>query len=331
MKFSAFRTTITIATSSALLVAGCGGGASGDASAPAPDRNARINSANAANVGAQAYWALDFLNSQINAAVLNVASATDEDLSSKLCKVKNEATGSYEIRGSSKRAIDTATNTVTLTDVNCDNGVWVSNGTQTIKLSNLNGTDPFHDAAWQGTLTITFDYRTSIDPTFNSWISSQSGDLSVEYVQTAPNVGTFKATNNSLQSRFDVSAGGSAVIRNISQLDYTGKIDSSGLNTLSADFTLQGSFGALGTTSYGIKKTTTEFARQISTDHILGKPYQGAMIVKATDNSSLTLTAAPTEAQLAVDWNGDNVIDSTATQTWDNLGSLANPIYMLTH
>ncbi len=319
MTSSASRTVIAFAAASAFLLTGCGGGGSGgNSNAPAPDRNAQINQANASNVGAQAYWALDFLNNQINLAVLNVASATDNDYSSKLCP----------LGGSSKRT-GTGTNTVTLTDINCDNGAWVSNGTQTITLSNLKG-DPFHDSAWEGTLTITFDYRTSLDPTFNTWTSFQTGDLTVQYKQTAPTIGTFQATNSLLQTGFEVAAGGASVVRNISQLVYNGQIDSSRLNTFSADFKLQGKFGTLGTASYDIKKTTTEFQRQISIDQVAGKPSQGIMIIKGADNSSLTFTATnTTSAGLAVDWNNDSVIDSTASETWDNLSSLANPLKML--
>ncbi|MGE5652093.1 MAG: hypothetical protein ACM34A_18010 [Bacillota bacterium] len=321
MTSSASRAAMAFAAASALLLAGCGGGGGGTSNAPAPDRNAQVNQANASNVGAQAYWALDLLNNQINLSVLNVAAAADADYSAQLCT----------LGGSSKRTVDTGTNTVTLTDAKCDNGAWVSNGTQTIKLSDLTG-DPFHDTAWEGTLTITFDYRTSLDPTFNTWTSSQTGDLTVHYKQTAPNVGTFQATNTQLQTSFEVAAGGASVVRNISHLAYSGEINSSGLNTFNADFTLQGKFGALGTTSYDIKKTSTAFQRQISSEHVAGKPTQGVMIIKAPDNASLTFTAMDTtSAQLAVDWNNDSVIDSSTSVTWDNLSSLANPIKMLTN
>lgn len=316
MKFSAYRAAIALAAAFALLLAGCGGGG-GESTGPAPDRNAAIKSANVSNVAAQAYWALDLLNNQINAGVRNVALATNADFSLQLCSLDGKTA-----KGSSTRTVDTATNTVTLTDVNCDNGVWVSNGTQTIKLSNIEKGDPFHDPVWKGTLTISFDFHTTFDPL----TASQTGDLVIIYDQTAPNVGTFYVTNNKLQSR--LASGSLAVERNISNLLYTGSIAASGLNTFNANFTLAGSFGKLGATSYDVK-TMTDFKRQI-TNQAAGKPLQGVLIATAPDKSALTLTPVDaTIARLEVDWNGDNVIDSSTTASWDTLGTLGSAINML--
>lgn len=325
MKFSAYRTAIALIFFSAFLLSGCGGGSGGSSTTLAPDRNATINSANADMVSAQAYWALTFLNEQINSSIGIVEKVTDADLSSKYCSTDNGVT----IKGSRKLKVDTVNNIVTVTDDHCDNGFWTSNSTTIVKLSNLAGVNPINDGAspWQGTLTISLNIQ--LNANFYSQTEQQNCDLVVEYDHnyTTPNVDTFHVTNASLE--WQHIEGSSTVDRKISNANYTGSIDAFGLNTLNANFSLSGNFGKLGTPRYDIS-TKTDFKRQIASDQTLGTPTQGTMTVTAPDKSTLIFAAVDaTNARRDVDWNGDNVIDSGNTVSWDTLGHWGNAFYLL--
>lgn len=311
MKFSAFHAPTVLAAASVLLLAACGGGGGGTSTGPAPDRNATIKSANAKDVGAQTYAVVDFLNQQITNSAAEVTNPTNADLSASRCPQG----------GSASRTV--GSNTVTLQYSNCDDGFQVIDGSAVIQLSNVQN-DRFHDPAWSATLSITFNnlvFKLNKDlASLINIVSTETGNLTVAYTQTAPNQGSFQATSNSLQWR--LTSGNSVIERNISLREYSGSIDASNLVKFNTKLTLSGPLGKLGTVSYDIA-TKTEFLRQYAGSTGYKNPSQGAMIVTAADKSSLTLTALDTtSAKLEVDWNGDNAVDDNISTTWSELNSL---------
>lgn len=317
MKFSAYSAAIALAASSVLFLAGCGGGGDGSTTAdPESKSNAAIKSSNAKNIGAHAYAVVDFLNQQISSSTIEVTDPTSGDLSKDRC--------SDPSLGGATRTVDPSTDTVTIKFTNCDDGVWIKSGTVTIQVSNDPGGARFQNQAWSGKLSMNFDVSFKLNATWAALMqmdstSSEKGDLTIDYIQTAPNVGQFQATNTALQWR--ITSGTSLIERNISHLAYTGSTDASGANNFNVGFTLLGNLGSLGSVKYDVK-TKTDFMRQASTKGLLN-PTKGALMVTASDKSSLTLTAIDTSAVgLGVDWNGDNIIDKNIPTSWTELNTL---------
>ncbi|HJU49813.1 MAG TPA: hypothetical protein VJ575_03595 [Pseudogulbenkiania sp.] len=317
MTSSASRASIAFTAATTFLLGGCGGGGgNGDSNTPSLDRNAAIKSANAKDVAANAYSVVDFLNRQITSSVTDVTDSASADLSDKRCKDHTP--------GGATREVDPTTNTVVINYNNCDDGVWIKNGKITIQVSGDPNGDRFQNQAWSGTLAITFGINFKLNSEWSALIlmestSSETGDLTVTYSQTAPNVGTYKASNSTLQ--WSLTTGSSTVVRNISMLDYIGSTEASNLNKIqTASFNLSGNLGRLGPVEYDVK-TNTGFIREVSSEGFKN-PSQGAMTIVAKDKSSLTLTAADaTSVGLDLDWNGDNAIDEKISTTWNDLNS----------
>lgn len=338
MKFSTLKSSLTLSVCSVLLVAACGGGGSSEGGNSTTASTVNFN--NAKDVAAQAYAASESVSAQ---------SGASGELAGSLVTGVTLHSGRSGVIGTSLRQLyrgldaQTAGNLVTGVETTeaCTNGGTISvsatvanegqvsngdslsittngcvegdvklNGGIRFTFSNLTGTiGP--DTTWSATLAIVYSNLTT---EVNGEVLRVNGDLTVGYVQTNSLIAKASASSSSLQVTY-TSNGETIVDYTLSSLNCEATINSSSY-THRADYTVSGKLGNLGNTSYTVT-TNTRFEGNAG-----AFPSKGSMTVKATDNTSLTLTAVDsTNVRIDLDTNGDGGIDQTINTTWDDLAS----------
>lgn len=183
------------------------------------------------------------------------------------------------------------------------------NGSVHISVPSLNGT-PSSTSAWSGTFGVTFTNFTFDD---GSDVDGLNGDISLSFNQTAPGTASFGISGNSLN--LTDTRGGATVERTLSAFSSAGSV-ASDVFTYRTSFTLSGNASALaiGNGPYTVN-TTTDFVQQRRS-----APSAGVLVVRASDNSSLTLTTVDTtNVNIGADLTGDGVVDQTLPTTWREL------------
>lgn len=316
MTSSASRAVIALATVSAFLLTACGGGGGNESTVQTdpPGTTAVIKLANASDVGAQAYLAIQDVNRQIFniITVANTISGSSLPDPHAACPYGGTET-------------PTVTNdTIKLVDVGCVKGRLLDSidlsfdGTTTINLSNVNGTRSA-TTAWNGHLDVAFSNVTVTLTLINGSntsinVGSMNGNLAIDYEQKQSSGGVvknFTASSNSLQlpsSLYSPVTG-----RTITATNLHGSIGVSPPDTFGTDnIVVSGKSSNLGNFTYAVK-TTTDFLQ--AGDY----PSQGNMTVTASDNSSLTFKVIDTSnLELKVDRN-DGKINSPQTVAWSDL------------
>lgn len=323
---------------SAAMITGCGGGGGGDSGGGTTTVTAAtstISSSNAPDVAANAVNASNGISQSGSVSSLitgvtvdagNAASAglINTSLQQMYKVLANQsaaslvagvtATQSYPCTngGSISATVNEAVtgtlssgDSVAVTATQCIEGSLTLNGGFSVSFSNLSGT-PGTATAWSGALGLNFK---NFSITEGGEAALANGDMALSINQLGYNNATASISGNSLQ--LSLSRSGAVVIdRTLSAYSYTGTVQSS-LETYSVNFTMTGDFKSAGNGAYGVT-TTTPF-KQISGAY----PYQGALKVAGSGNTSVTLTALDsTSVRLDIDKNGDGVTDETVNTTW---------------
>jgi hypothetical protein len=217
------------------------------------------------------------------------------------CSGGGSVTVSYTVTSTSTI---TAGDTLTIATNNCVDSGSTLNGSMTVTFNAFTGTFS-STGAWSGSLTYNFA-NTVI--TTGSDSTAVDGDMSMSYNQSSYQVASYSVSGNSLQTTTVTS--GTSTSRTISTYSYTGT-RSGNLYTFTPNFTISGSLGKLGNTSFSVT-TLTAFKQNGSS-----YPYEGVMKITATDNTSVTLTAIDsTSVKLDIDSDGDGTTNQTNTITW---------------
>jgi hypothetical protein len=330
----------TAVLGSALLLAACGGSDSATTSAPATPAStttmsaSSINSSNMKDIAANALHASGGLNLQSNAATgsgtssgtnltgpgVAVASANQlqtaqtaqavSQLPTITLNCNQGGTATLQLNTASRSRISSGDN-LSLNANNCVQNTDRVNGGVNINVTNLTGT-PSSTSVWNAALGITFTNFTFDD---GRGFDGLNGDLALSFNQTAPRIATFGLTSNSL-TLVDTRPG-STVQRTLTAFSTTGSVNSN-VFTYRTNFTLAGdNIPALGSGTFTVN-TTKDFVQQRGS-----APSEGALVVKASDNTSLTLTTVDSSTvNIAADTTGDGVVDSTFATTWTELKSL---------
>jgi hypothetical protein len=329
----------TAVLGSTLILAACGGSDSTMSSAPATPAfttttsASSINSANMKDIAANALHASGGLNKESNAAaspgtssstnltgpgvavasVNQLQTAQTAQAASQFPTVtvncNQGGTATIQLNTASRSRISTGDN-LSISGNNCVQGTDRLDGTVSINVAGLTGT-PSSTSVWNAALGITFTNFTFDD---GRGFDGLNGDLALTFNQTAPRVATFGLTSNSL-TLVD-NREGSTVERKLTAFSTTGFVNSN-VFTYRTNFTLAGqNIPALGSGTFTVN-TTKDFVQQRGS-----APSEGVLIVKASDNTSLTLTTIDsTTVNIAADTTGDGVVDSTFATSWTELES----------
>ncbi|RJG07671.1 hypothetical protein D3870_18215 [Noviherbaspirillum cavernae] len=340
MKSSFLKFPALLAASSAILLSACGGGGGGDAPAASSSQQAStITVANANDVAAQTYAASNSLNDQVSGSAGMVIGVSVETHSTGLLNaamqqlyraldakpaamaVGVEATNTINCSGGGTlsfayKVTDTATitsgDTVAISASNCVEDGARLNGGLTITFASASGT-PSPSSAWSAAMTMKF---ANLAITGNGVTDTANGDITLSYSRTAAGAETFSATGASLQTGTTKSSGTAS--RTMSNYEYSGDVTPADLYTYRDNFTITGNLPRLGSNVTYTVKTLTDF-KQLGNAY----PHQGAMIVTASDKTSLTFTVLNnTSVQIGVDKNGDGTVDDTMTKSWSEFSSL---------
>jgi hypothetical protein len=337
------RTSFLPATAllgSALVLTACGGSDStmGQAAAtPASTSTmsaSSINSTNMKGIAANALHASGGLNQQSNTATgsgtspatnlagpgMAVASANQlqtaqtaqavSQLPTVTLNCNQGGTATLQLNTASRSRIASG-DSVSLSANNCVQDADRVNGAVAVNVANLTGT-PSSTSVWSAALGITFTNFTFDD---GRGFDGLNGDISLSFNQTAPRIANFGLTSNSL--KLVDTRPGSTVERTLTAFSTTGSVNSN-VFTYRTSFTLAGeNIPALGSGTFNVN-TTKDFVQQRGS-----APSEGVLVVKASDNTSLTLTTVDSSTvNIAADTTGDGVVDSTFATTWTELASL---------
>jgi hypothetical protein len=199
---------------------------------------------------------------------------------------------------------------MSISAANCIEGAQKMNGTMTFGFSNLSGTIG-SSSAWSGTLSLTF---ANVSLEENGEVARANGDMTLRYSQTGYLVATASASGASLQM-VQVKNGATVADETLTNFSYDASLNAN-VTTYSVNFTLSGTLGKLGNSSYTVK-TLTPFKE---TDGAY--PSSGSVKITAGDNSTAIVTAVDSaNVRIELDKNGDGVIDETINTTWVNLDS----------
>jgi hypothetical protein len=193
----------------------------------------------------------------------------------------------------------------------CAEGNIVISGKVTFAFNSITGT-PTVSSIWSGSFGLSF---TNFSASEYGDTVVANGSMTVGITQTAPSTAsiTVSGTNVSLAGQYHTGNSSTLTLKNFTE---TASITSM-LQTTSLNYALDANVPKLGNVSYTVK-TLNDFKQSVSALY----PYQGALKITASDNSSVTLTAVDsTNVTLGLDKNGDGVIDQTVNTTWAALES----------
>lgn len=323
---------------SAAMMAGCGGG--GDSATTVTAATSTISSGNAPDVAANAVNASNGISQSGSVSSLitgvtvdasNAGSAGLIDTSlQQIYKVLEKQAAANLVAGVTTTQSYPCTNggsisatvseavtgtlssgdSVALTATQCIEGSTTLNGGLSVSFSNLSGT-PGSATAWSGALGLNFK---NFSIAAGTEAALANGDMALSINQLGYQDATASISGNSLQ--LSLSRSGAVVIdRTLSAYSYTGAVKSN-LETYSVNFTMTGDFKIASNGAYSVT-TTTPFKRLTG-----AYPYQGALKVTGSGNTSVTLTALDnTNVRLDIDKNGDGATDDTVNTTWAALKS----------
>ncbi|HJV79446.1 hypothetical protein [Noviherbaspirillum sp.] len=340
-KFSSLALSIGFA----LLLAACGGGGSSGSPGSSTQAASTITSANASDVAAQAYAASDALNSQavaggtagadlVTAVSVQTPMPTTGLIDAGLqqmyrvlahkpadmvlgvmgtgtitCSGGGMMTGSYNMMNANMVSNG---DTLTVTSSGCREGMHQFNGGLTIAFSNISGL-PSSMGAWNATMRMTLNNFSVMQ---NNITETANGDISLNYGQNLSGTRAFTVSGSSLQ--MSTTRGGAMVTRMLTNYSYDASVTSANLYTYRCDYTLTGDLPRIGNNVSYTVRTMTPFQQQGGL-----YPNQGVMTVRASDGTSLTMTVRDaTSVQIAIDRNGDGIVDETIVKTWTELSAL---------
>lgn len=334
MQFVDIKYSVGAAMISVAMMAGCGGG--GDSSGSTTTAaTSTISSANASDVAANAVNASNGISQSgsvsslitgvtvdasnavsaglINTSLQQIYKALENQAAANLVAGVT-ATQSYPCTngGSVSATVNEAVtgtlssgDSVSVTATQCVEGSTTLNGGFSASFSNLSGT-PGSASAWSGAIGLKFN---NFNITEGAETARINGDMALSISQLGYLNATASISGSSLQ--LSLSRSGAVVIdRTLSAYSYSGAIKSN-LETYSINFTMTGDFKTASNGAYGV--TTTTSFKQIYGAY----PYQGALKVVGSGNTSVTLTALDnTNVRLDIDKNGDGATDETVNTTW---------------
>jgi hypothetical protein len=326
-------------TAIAIALTACGGGGGGSPSTGTGTTTlSSITSDNMQDVSAQGWASANSFNAvaggsadslvtgvSVNGAPPNALDAALDSLyraysaqgSNQVVGVTTSQTVTCAKGGSMLVTVNAASSTLSAGDSiavdasSCIEENIVINGKLTFAFNSISGT-PGLNSVWSGSFGLTF---TNFSASENGDTVVANGSMTVGISQTAPSTATITVSGSSLSlaEQFHTGTSGALTLKNFSE---TASITSS-LQSASLNYALDANVPKLGNVSYTVK-TLNDFKQSASALY----PYQGALKITASDNSSVTLTAVDsTNVTLGLDKNGDGVIDQTVNTTWAALES----------